>query len=91
MKNYLLGVGFLILAFYLIWQQGSEQMDYAEQRSTNQASVEPILPIADNPSISKNGQVVQSDEPSAGILFESVQELGQEKLSAGLASELSSV
>ena len=36
MKNYLLGVSFLIVAFYLIWQQGSNQIEYAEQRATEQ-------------------------------------------------------
>ena len=33
MKNYILGAGFLVLAFYLIWQQGAEQIDYADQMS----------------------------------------------------------
>ena len=36
MKNYLLGVSLLILAFYLIWQQGANQIDYAEQRATEE-------------------------------------------------------
>ena len=31
MKNYLLGAGFLVLAFYLIWQQGAEQIEYSDR------------------------------------------------------------
>ena len=31
MKNYLLGAGFLVLAFYLMWQQGAEQIEYSDR------------------------------------------------------------
>ncbi|MAE52527.1 MAG: hypothetical protein CMI20_00245 [Opitutae bacterium] len=94
MKNYLLGIGFLILAFYLIWQQGSEQIDYADQRSTNQATSDSPYPIAEgntSRSFSQGGQTAQDGESSTELFFESTKELGQEKLSLGLASELSSV
>lgn len=94
MKNYLLGIGFLLLAFYLIWQQGSEQIDYAEQRSTNQTPFEPTHSIAENNTsrpFSQDGKTVDYGEPSAELFFESAKELGQEELSSGLASELSSV
>ena len=94
MKNYLLGIGFLILAFYLIWQQGSEQIDYADQRSTNQATSDSPYPIAEgntSRSFSQGGQTPQDGESSTELFFESTKELGQEKLSPGLASELSSV
>ena len=94
MKNYLLGIGFLLLAFYLIWQQGSEQIDYAEQRSTNQTPFEPTHSIAENNTsrpFSQVGKTVDYGEPSAELFFESAKELGQEELSSGLASELSSI
>jgi YidC/Oxa1 family membrane protein insertase len=94
MKNYILGVGFLILAFYLIWQQGSEQIDYADQRSTNQITSDSPYPIDEgntSRSFSQGGQTAQDGESSTELFFESTKELGQEKLSPGLASELSSV
>ncbi|MEL0099248.1 MAG: YidC/Oxa1 family insertase periplasmic-domain containing protein, partial [Opitutae bacterium] len=68
--------------------------DYAEQRSTNQSSSDSLRPIADDNtslSFSQHGQTAQYSEPSTEQFFDSAKQLGQEKLSAGLASELSSV
>ena len=31
MKNYLLGVIFLIIAFYMLWQQGAQQVEQKER------------------------------------------------------------
>ena len=38
MKNYLLGAGFLVLAFYLIWQQGAEQIEYSDRLSNKEVN-----------------------------------------------------
>jgi hypothetical protein len=34
MKNILIGVGMLVLAFYLLWEQGKQQQDFAEKRKS---------------------------------------------------------
>ena len=88
MKNYLLGVGFLLLAFYMIWQQGTEPTEYADQRLTDQVA-EP-MPILSERNVSKisdqNRQVVQPEQP-----FGTVEELSEEQLTPGLSTDLSSV
>ena len=37
MKNYLIGIILLVLAFFLLWEQGQRQMDLAE-KDANQSS-----------------------------------------------------
>jgi hypothetical protein len=31
MKNILIGVGMLVLAFYMLWEQGKKQQEYMEE------------------------------------------------------------
>ncbi len=94
MKNYLLGVSLLILAFYLIWQQGANQIDYAEQRATEeQAQKASQFFVEENSSLSDSNTdpFFTSIQATSELPFQKVQETGKEELVSGLATELSTV
>ena len=91
MKNYLLGIGFLVLAFYLIWEQGAEQINSNKRDLiTPQKSTENLQPFEeDQKSIS-----VADDsglETLTSINNFSQNKLSQEILTPGLSSGLSSL
>ena len=90
MKNYILGVGFLILAFALIWHQGNEQIQYADTKAPERKSGEKSPPLNDG-NISNNNDVVSAyASDSIDLPFDNANELGNENLVSGLQSELSS-
>jgi YidC/Oxa1 family membrane protein insertase len=90
MKNYILGFGFLILAFALIWHQGNEQIQYADTKAPEQKSGEQSPPPKDR-NISLNTDVVSAyASDSIDLPFDNANELGNENLVSGLQSELSS-
>ena len=95
MKNYLLGAGFLVLAFYLIWQQGAEQIEYSDRLSNKEVNektqrVEIIegnsSPYSITPGIELG--IVNSEDSTP---FAAVVQLGEEKLTDGLSTNLSSI
>ena len=95
MKNYLLGAGFLVLAFYLIWQQGAEQIEYSDRLSNKEVNeqtqrVEVIegnsSPYSITPGIEPG--IVNSEDSTP---FAAVVQLGEEKLTDGLSTNLSSI
>ena len=95
MKNYLLGAGFLVLAFYLIWQQGAEQIEYSDRLSNKEVNeqtqrVEIIegnsSPYSKTPGIEPG--IVNSEDSTP---FAAVVQLGEEKLTDGLSTNLSSI
>ncbi len=95
MKNYLLGAGFLVLAFYLIWQQGAEQIEYSDRLLNKEVSeqtqrVEGIegnsSPYLTTPDIEPG--IINSEDSTP---FAAVVQLGEEKLTDGLSTNLSSI
>ena len=92
MKNYLLGIIFLGLAFYLLWQQGNQQIEYANQNPRNPDEVAHDEPSKETPMVSSADQTnddVQSivSNPVTGL--QSIQ-LDEEVLNRGLETDLSS-
>ncbi len=93
MKNYLLGVGFLLLAFYMIWQQGTEQIEYADHKAQSQ-TLDESRPISseNNQSASVFQDIQASNNESSSEIFPyKNSDLGEEILTPGLNTELSSV
>jgi len=89
MKNYILGFGFLVLAFYLIWQQGSNNIQYDDQRSNPEETEE--LQIFD--ASDRNVTSASSISASIGVdnAFVTTVELGEEELTSALNTDLSSI
>ena len=92
MKNYLLGIIFLGLAFYLLWQQGNQQIEYANQNPRNPDEVAHDEPSKETPMVSSADQTnddVQSivSNPVTGL--QSIQ-LDDEVLNRALETDLSS-
>ncbi|MDA7822025.1 YidC/Oxa1 family insertase periplasmic-domain containing protein [Opitutales bacterium] len=92
MKNYILGAGFLVLAFYLIWQQGAEQIDYSDQMSKaeKREPTSTIEAIENNTSFSSNTSPASNFDSELRSFAPTVS-LGEEKLTDGLSTNLSSV
>ncbi len=94
MKNYLLGVIFLVLAFYLIWEQGSQQAERNNFPSITQSETKIARPTSDG---NQTWDVIQNrdDSPASFISNEfglkPANELGDEILTPGLSTDLSSV
>ena len=94
MKNYILGVGFLLLAFYMIWQQGADQAAFSNQKESKQISDQRHTTLAENYSNETRdltsdlelNQTISSDLP-----FENVEKLEEEVLVSGLNTDLSSI
>ena len=93
MKNYFLGVVFLLLAFFLIWQQGTEQLNNVEQKKNegdtkNYASPED-LPA--NPG-KTNAYDKNYENDDLGTSFSEIASapLEEEVLTQGLSTNLSS-
>ena len=94
MKNYLLGVIFLVLAFYLIWEQGSQQAERNNSPSITQSETKTARPTSDGNQtwdVSQN----REDFPDSFTLNEfgikPANELGDEIITPGLSTDLSSV
>ena len=95
MKNYLLGAGFLVLAFYLMWQQGAEQIEYSDRlldKEVNEQTqrVEVIEANSSLYSIAP-GLEPRNVNSEGSTQFASVVQLGEEKLTDGLSTDLSSI
>ena len=92
MKNYILGAGFLVLAFYLIWQQGAEQIEYSDQMSKaeKREPTSTIEAIENNTSFSSNTSPASNFDSELSSFAPAVS-LGEEKLTDGLSTNLSSV
>ena len=95
MKNYLLGAGFLVLAFYLIWQQGAEQIEYSDRLSNKEVNeqTQRVEVIEGNSSLYSitpgiEPGIVNSEDSTP---FAAVVQLGEEKLTDGLSTNLSSI
>ena len=95
MKNYLLGAGFLVLAFYLIWQQGAEQIEYSDRLSNKEVNeqTQRVEIIEGNSSLYSKTPgiepgIVNSEDSTP---FAAVVQLGEEKLTDGLSTNLSSI
>jgi len=95
MKNYLLGATFLIIAFYMLWQQGGQQVEQAER--SFQDELQESLPAdyqADtNISIprAEEKNPVLGAEVSPSSPFVTSVDLGKEVFTDGLSTNLSSV
>ncbi len=94
MKNYLLGVGFLVLAFYLLWQQGAEQIERSNQigsptladaRASDSSQLPDHNSSADLRPDSSFGNVAKP------FAFPAKTNSGEEKLKVGLGSDLSTL
>ena len=59
MKNYLIGIGFLLAAFYLLWQQG----EVARERSVEEG-------LWDENQPPEETQSLQQDQPSEELTIE---------------------
>ena len=94
MKNYLLGVVFLILAFYLIWEQGSQQAERKNFPEIAQSETKTTRPTSDG---NQTWDVIQSREDSPASFtsnefgLKPAKELADEILTPGLSTDLSSV
>ena len=93
MKNYLLGICFLVIAFILIWQQGTEQIEYADrQKETRSSSLSQDGSLDDNFSfVEQSSNIEESGSITDSFPFKSTPQLGEESLSEGLDTELSSI
>ncbi len=94
MKNYLLGVIFLVLAFYLIWEQGSQQAERNNFPSITQSETKTARPTSDG---NQTWDVIENREDSPASFtsnefgLKPANELGDEILTPGLSTDLSSV
>jgi YidC/Oxa1 family membrane protein insertase len=94
MKNYLLGVIFLVLAFYLIWEQGSQQAERKNSPEIAQSETKTTTPTSDG---NQTWDVIQNREDSPASFtsnefgLKPANELGDEILTPGLSTDLSSV
>jgi len=95
MKNYLIGIILLFLAFFLLWREGGRQVDLAKQDANRSAStVSPIdgsnSPVDTNPKISP--PVSTGDGNASAVLpMQKPVVLGEEKLVEGLENNYSSL
>ena len=93
MRNYLLGIGFLILAFYMIWQEGSKQIEYAEQRPPSHEPAKETADFVENnlsKSLHQDASPFVYDQSTKEPRLGSAKALSEEELTSGLDSELSS-
>ena len=94
MKNYLLGVIFLVLAFYLIWEQGSQQAERNNSPEITQSETKIARPTSDG---NQTWDVIENREDSPASFtsnefgLKPANELGDEILTPGLSTDLSSV
>ena len=94
MKNYLLGVIFLVLAFYLIWEQGSQQAERNNFPSITQSETKTARPTSDGNQtwdVSQNREDSHDSFTSNEFGIKPANELGDEILTPGLSTDLSSV
>lgn len=94
MKNYLLGVIFLVLAFYLIWEQGSQQAERNNFPSITQSETKTARPTSDGNQtwdVSQNREDSPASFTSNEFGIKPANELGDEILTPGLSTDLSSV
>ncbi len=94
MKNYLLGVIFLVLAFYLIWEQGSQQAERNNFPSITQSETKTARPTSDGNQtwdVSQNREDSPDSFTSNEFGIKPANELGDEILTPGLSTDLSSV
>ena len=94
MKNYLLGVIFLVLAFYLIWEQGSQQAERNNFPSITQSETKAARPTSDGNQtwdVSQNREDSPDSFTSNEFGIKPANELGDEILTPGLSTDLSSV
>ena len=96
MKNILIGIGMLVLAFYLLWIQGKQQQELADNRNLADLNVsgeygESINQFSDfNVSSPPALQVSDQNSSLAELRLSTRKELGQEVLFEGLANDFSS-
>ena len=94
MKNYLLGVIFLVLAFYLIWEQGSQQAERNNFPSITQSETKTARPTSDGNQtwdVSQNREDSPDSFTSNEFGIKPANELGDEIITPGLSTDLSSV
>jgi len=94
MKNYLLGVIFLVLAFYLIWEQGSQQAERNNFHSITQSETKTARPTSDGNQtwdVSQNREDSPASFTSNEFGIKPANDLGDEILTPGLSTDLSSV
>ena len=94
MKNYLLGVIFLVLAFYLIWEQGSQQAERNNFTSITQSETKTARLTSDGNQtwdVSQNREDSPDSFTSNEFGIKPANELGDEILTPGLSTDLSSV
>jgi YidC/Oxa1 family membrane protein insertase len=90
MKNYILGVGFLLLAFYMILQQGSEQAASSNHFESKQLLDEGHRTVADDTRRLKS-DLELNQSVSSELPFENVEKLEEEILVSGLNTDFSSI
>ena len=98
MKNILIGIGMLVLAFYLLWEQGKQQQDFAEKRRTladengsivnNDSGID--FPTANGIASTAPGVSDQNLSQSDPV-FSAPKKLAQEVLFEGLTNDFSSL
>jgi len=94
MKNYLLGFIFLVLAFYLIWEQGSQQAERDNFPSITQTETKTARSTSDGNQtwdVSQNREDSPASFTSNEFGIKPANELGDEILTPGLSTDLSSV
>src|SRR6056300_1279639 len=94
MKNYLLGVVFLLLAFYLIWEQGTQQIE-------ENHPYEPIHSSAKHTKVAPESNQSLAAKPDGNSFISAVSpqelpihqtnDLSEEILVPGLSTDLSSI
>ena len=94
MKNYLIGVVFLVLAFYLIWEQGSQPVDRKNYPVISQNEIPSVDQASEGNQTWKGGQSnagTPTSFASNGLGLKPANELGDEILTPGLSTDLSSL
>ena len=94
MKNILIGVGMLILAFYMLWEQGKQSQEFLEQ---NRLADDKVIgsPVEANRTYNSSQQALSNN--SSGLDFNqsesisihsSIDSLEKEELYKGLSLSL---
>ena len=91
MKNYLIGIILLVLAFFLLWRQGAQQMDLARQDANRTAPVEPAYSAADQNVTISNPTVVPESNATPVLPIEKPVVLGLEQNVTALETAYSSL
>lgn len=91
MKNYLIGIILLVLAFFLLWRQGAQQMDLARQDANRTVPIEPAYNVTDQNVTISNPTVVPESNATPVLPVEKPIVLEQEQSVTALETPYSSL